>query len=76
MWALDLQRWLRHTRDIVPLHKVFDPRFCTIADQAPRFGLKHDADRGQPRASVYIPLSEHHEHLDPLAPLLADCLEK
>ena len=37
-----------------PLHNVLDPRVCAYFRQSARvIGLKHDAERGQPRASVY-----------------------
>ena len=65
MWALYLQRWLRHKRNNVPpLHNVLDPMVCVYFRPSTWvIGLKHDAERGN-LVPLCIPLSEHHEHLD------------
>ena len=64
------------TGSCTPLHNVLDPRVCAYFRPSARvIGLKHDAERGN-LVPPCMSLSEHHEHLDPLAPLLADCLEK
>ena len=42
------------TGSCTPLHNVLDPRVCAYFRPSARvIGLKHDAERGQPCASVY-----------------------
>ena len=47
-----------------------------ISDQAPELLVSNMMQKGGNLMPPCMPLSEHHEYLDPLAPLLADCLEK